>query len=474
MGTNEIGGWIGQIGQMGPIGWTAQSLVQYFVNSLWQLPLLAAAGWLVSRMVRRLGPGIQHRVWAATLLLSALTPLGGLRHGTAGTEVLLVAASTYPAGAQPPPGGLGGRLLHLTPALYWAVALGYFVFLLWAGIRLAVSYGKARNLGRNSTVPALSNQAEELWQQCRRVFAVGGATLRCSSRITGPATIGYRKPRLLLPAGFLKKSSPEDLVAALAHECAHLERHDFLLNLLYQIAALPVAFHPAVWLAKQRIAETRELICDRMAAERLTGARAYAHSLLRLAETMSGRPGAVPPYAIGMFDANTLENRIMHLTRISSSVSARRKLALRLLAISLLSASGVAALALTINVEPAGGAQMAAAAGSTAAKIYKVGEDGAGHPCTASTPHCVTAPTLVYAPDPEFPKSAKQDGGVCIVGLIVDTQGHPQQVHVVRSLGLDFDREAVRTVQRYKFKPAMRDGKPVAVSVNIEVNFRRD
>lgn len=163
----------------------------------------------------------------------------------------------------------------------------------------------------------------------------------------------------------------------------------------------------------------------------------------------------------------------MHLTRISSSVSARRKLALRLLAISLLSASGVAALALTINVEPAVGAPTAAAAESTAAKIYKVGEDGAGHPCKTGDPHCTTAPRLVYGPDPEFPKNAKQDAGLCIVELIVDTQGHPQQVHIVRSLGPDFDREAVKAVQSYKFKPAMRDGKPVAVAVNIEVNFRR-
>lgn len=456
------------------VGWIARYLMQYLANSLWQLPLLAAAGWMVSRIVRRLGAGIQHRVWVATLILSVLTPLGGLRHGTASAGVLLSAApAVFP---QQAPGSLAAEwsVFSLPPPLYWALSFVYLAFFLFAAARLAHSWRKARNLGRNSTVPALSNQAAELWQQCRRVFAVGGATIRCSSQITGPATIGYRKPRLLLPAGFLKKSSPEDLVAALAHECAHLERHDFLLNLLYQIAALPVAFHPAVWLAKQRIAETRELICDRMAAERLTGTRAYAHSLLRLAGTMSGRAGAVPPYAIGMFDANTLENRIMHLTRISSSVSARRKLALRLLAISLLSASGLAALALTINVEPAGAAQMAAAAESTAAKIHKVGEDGAGHPCKTGDPHCVTAPRLVYAPDPRFSNEArrKKFQGVCIVSVIVDTRGNPREIEVLQHLGMGLEQKAVDTVRRYKFKPATLDGKPVAVAVKIQVNFK--
>lgn len=86
----------------------------------------------------------------------------------------------------------------------------------------------------------------------------------------------------------------------------------------------------------------------------------------------------------------------------------------------------------------------------------------------------VSEPVLIYGPDPEFSDEARRAKyqGVCLVGLIVDAQGNPQQVHVVRPLGMGLDEKAVEAVRQYKFKPAVYKGHPVAVEVNIEVNFR--
>jgi protein TonB len=86
----------------------------------------------------------------------------------------------------------------------------------------------------------------------------------------------------------------------------------------------------------------------------------------------------------------------------------------------------------------------------------------------------VSAPQLVFAPDPEFSDEARRAKyqGVCVVSLIVDAQGMPQRVQVVRHLGMGLDEKAVEAVKQYKFKPAMLQGKPVPVEVNIEVNFR--
>jgi periplasmic protein TonB len=86
----------------------------------------------------------------------------------------------------------------------------------------------------------------------------------------------------------------------------------------------------------------------------------------------------------------------------------------------------------------------------------------------------VSAPSLIYAPDPEFSDEARRAKyqGVCIVGLIVDAQGNPQQAHVVRPLGMGLDEKALEAVRQYKFKPAMYKGKAVPVEINIEVNFR--
>jgi periplasmic protein TonB len=86
----------------------------------------------------------------------------------------------------------------------------------------------------------------------------------------------------------------------------------------------------------------------------------------------------------------------------------------------------------------------------------------------------VSAPQLVFAPDPEFSDEARRAKyqGVCVVSLVVDAQGNPQRVQVVRHLGMGLDEKAVEAVKQYKFKPATLQGKPVPVEVNIEVNFR--
>jgi periplasmic protein TonB len=86
----------------------------------------------------------------------------------------------------------------------------------------------------------------------------------------------------------------------------------------------------------------------------------------------------------------------------------------------------------------------------------------------------VSAPQLIFAPDPEFSDEARRAKfqGVCVVSLVVDSQGHPQQVQVVRHLGMGLDQKAVDAVKQYRFKPATLQGKPVPVEVNIEVTFR--
>ncbi len=86
----------------------------------------------------------------------------------------------------------------------------------------------------------------------------------------------------------------------------------------------------------------------------------------------------------------------------------------------------------------------------------------------------VAAPQLIYVVDPEFSDEARRAKfqGVCVVTLIVDAQGEPQRVHVVRHLGMGLDQKAVAAVRQYKFKPATLEGRPVPVEVNVEVNFR--
>ena len=84
------------------------------------------------------------------------------------------------------------------------------------------------------------------------------------------------------------------------------------------------------------------------------------------------------------------------------------------------------------------------------------------------------APQVIYQVEPEFSEEARKAkvAGNVLVNLWVDTNGNPSHVHVIRGVGMGLDEKAVEAVKQYKFKPAMENGKPVLVELNIEVNFQ--
>lgn len=93
--------------------------------------------------------------------------------------------------------------------------------------------------------------------------------------------------------------------------------------------------------------------------------------------------------------------------------------------------------------------------------VYKVG-------------HGISAPRAIYQPEPEFSEQARVAGydGTCVLWLIVDANGMPRQIRVARPVGMGLDAKAIEAVQRWRFSPALKDGNPVAVQINVEVSFR--
>jgi protein TonB len=86
----------------------------------------------------------------------------------------------------------------------------------------------------------------------------------------------------------------------------------------------------------------------------------------------------------------------------------------------------------------------------------------------------VSAPVALYTPEPEFSEEARKAkvAGIVLVSLIVDNQGKPQSVHVIRGIGMGLDEKAVEAVRQYKFKPAMENGHPVPVQMDVQVDFQ--
>lgn len=86
----------------------------------------------------------------------------------------------------------------------------------------------------------------------------------------------------------------------------------------------------------------------------------------------------------------------------------------------------------------------------------------------------VSPPRALYSPNAEYSEEARRAKyeGVCVLSVIVGPDGLPQDIKVARSLGMGLDEKAIEAVKQWRFKPAMKDGMPVAVAINVEVNFR--
>jgi TonB family protein len=74
---------------------------------------------------------------------------------------------------------------------------------------------------------------------------------------------------------------------------------------------------------------------------------------------------------------------------------------------------------------------------------------------------------LVYGPHPEYSEEARKAKfmGTCALNLVVGPDGRPRDIAIARSVGLGLDEKAIETVKTWKFEPALKDGKPVAVQI---------
>jgi len=99
--------------------------------------------------------------------------------------------------------------------------------------------------------------------------------------------------------------------------------------------------------------------------------------------------------------------------------------------------------------------------GACASHVYRIGSG-------------ITAPVPLTKSEAEYSEQARRAKyqGTVSVSLIVNKQGKPEDVRVVKSLGMGLDEKAVESLRKWTFKPGTKDGKPVAVRATIEVNFR--
>ena len=166
---------------------------------------------------------------------------------------------------------------HLAEVVWiWLVGIGVF------GVRLIGGWAYVQRLKTTATLPVPS-MLTEVMAQITPKLAVS-ARLQLSARATGPMVVGVLKPVVLWPVGLLAGLSMADVEAILAHELAHVRRHDYLLNVLQSVVEVLYFFHPALWWLSARVREEREHCCDDVAVEIIGDARVLARALARVEE----------------------------------------------------------------------------------------------------------------------------------------------------------------------------------------------
>jgi TonB family protein len=345
---------------------------------------------------------------------------------------------------------------HFPAWLLAGLVFLYVAITAWFAARFLWRLHTIRQLSRNAIAVTLSADAAGHWTQCAHTFGVDTAWIGTSAQIYGPITIGIKRKLVLLPPDFLRALPDAELRTTIAHEFAHMRRYDFLKNLLYELLSLPVRFHPVLPLTCDRLMETREMVCDHMAAG-VAGQHQYARSLLRLASLLVDGMPARTPHAIGIFDANTFERRVMRLTEKPARPSALRRFTTAT-ACALL-AAGICAttLAFSLHVD-------ALAAG---------GERGASEP---SGPVAVSAQIMqsqiVHKVPPVYPPDAKKARiqGKIELDAVISKTGEVEQLKVV-SGPQELQQSALDAVRQWTYKPFHLNGEPVAVKTTIHVIY---
>jgi ankyrin repeat protein/beta-lactamase regulating signal transducer with metallopeptidase domain len=221
---------------------------------------------------------------------------------------------------------------RVTPYLvaFWMIGV------LILSLRLLQGWIELRGLCAGGT-PVKEGIWQERLQKLVRRMGIDRAILFLeSARVEVPTVVGWLKPVLIVPATFFTALPASQVEAILAHELAHIRRHDYLINLIQILIETLLFYHPAVWWIGRAIRHEREHGCDDLAVEIVGDRFAYATALAALEESRS-LPMAIRLAATG----GSLLQRIRRLTGLKTRGSSSR-MGLLLLALGIVAGSALA------------------------------------------------------------------------------------------------------------------------------------
>lgn len=218
------------------------------------------------------------------------SPVAASEASEVGADPPSPATTATPAWSLGLPSGAASAIRSWLPALVAAWVAGVVIL----SVRLLGGWFVLLRLVRRGTRP-IAGPLAATTERLRTLLRVGRPVrLLEAHAVRVPMVVGWLRPAILLPASALTGLTPGEWEAILAHELAHIRRHDFLINLVQCAAETLLFHHPAAWWASRRIRDEREHCCDDMAVAACGDRPAFARALLALEERRSGRAFLAP------------------------------------------------------------------------------------------------------------------------------------------------------------------------------------
>lgn len=402
------------------LGWT-------LLHFLWQGLLIGCATALARAALRNARPEARYAVGCGALLACLAWPTTGLYLRLAGGDATgaLFANSLLPAALLAPDSLPDLDLLLRAIVGVWALCAAVLALRMALGM-LWIERSASQPAGRNVQWQArLSGMALE-------AGITRAIRLRVVDGIASPLAAGIWRPVVLVPASLVTGMPPDLLAALLAHELAHIRRHDYLFNLLQNVIESLLFFHPAVWWISRGVRLEREHIADDFAARQLGEPRRLALALSEL-ERLQFSTHHLAIAANG----GDLMSRIKRLLRPAPQ-ALNWKAAVPLLALAG-ACLGIYGQAMAADSAPVPDRKPIIDFGTCAKPVY-----------------------------PAASLQARETGTVTL-SFDVDTAGKVQGSSVIKGSGHAALDEAARSgIANCTFKPAIAGGKPVGASVKVQ------
>ena len=258
------------------LGWT-------LLHFLWQ-GILVAALYALARALAggRISARGRYAIGCASLLAMTVAPaLTYWWLGNSGQAARIGDLTDWGA-RQLAPGGAYSPVTDPWQEAMPGIVMAWFAGAAACSLRLLMGFISAAALRRSRHAPVLTEWQQTLDRLIERMHVSRSVRLLATDRVDSPSVIGWLRPVILAPVGMLCGLAPEQVEALLAHELAHVRRHDYLVNVLQGIAESLLFYHPAVWWISNQIRAEREHCCDDLAVAASGDVLVYARALAEL------------------------------------------------------------------------------------------------------------------------------------------------------------------------------------------------